>query len=329
MSSLVLTVTRECNLRCSYCPTAKDGWPSLSTSDAEAAVELFASRYGGGDIKLFGGEPLLVPDVVRAAMEAARRRPEIRRVYLSTNGLGLDSTWLDYLRSYPKGVLTISMDGHREDHDRLRRALPRAGDSYAHVVGLMPALRSVPRVVVTQTIAPSTAKRAHANFQHLRDLGFRRFNFLPGYYIPWKAEQLLHLRVSFENIAADIQKAWAEGQSLYVRNLFTYVPTTFFNTGLVVDSDRSIHPSNVGLSGALEGLLHETRIGTLDDPPSAAALAEKASEVNGLLEKALPAAVMDATRRADLELSRFCRGLYPSYLTHRAQKRELAQVSAR
>ncbi len=329
MSSLVLTVTRECNLRCSYCPTAKAGWPSLSVTDAEAAVDLFASRYGGGDIKLFGGEPLLVPDVVRAAMEAARRRPEIRRVYLSTNGLGLDTAWLDYLRAYPKGVLTISMDGHPEDHGRLRRALPQAGDSYAHVVGLMPALRSVPRVVATQTIAPSTAKRAHQNFRHLRDLGFRRFNFLPGYYIPWKEEQLLHLRASFDNIAADVRSAWSAGESLYVRNLFTYVPTTFFNSGLVVDSDRTIHPSNVGLSGALEGLLEQTRIGSLDDPPSAEALAAKGAEVNGLLERALAPGVMAATRRADLELSRFCRGLYPSYLAHRAQKRPGAQVLAR
>ena len=91
VAQLILTVTRDCNLRCSYCPTAKDGWPSLTERDADTAVSLFASRYGGGDIKLFGGEPLLVPDVVRAAMEAARDDERIRRVYLSTNGLGLDA----------------------------------------------------------------------------------------------------------------------------------------------------------------------------------------------------------------------------------------------
>ena len=168
VSSLVLTVTRECNLRCSYCPTAKDGWPSLSVQDAEGAVDLFARRYGGGDVKLFGGEPLLVPEVVRGAMEAARNRPEIRRVYLSTNGLGLDSAWLDYLSHYPKGVLTISMDGLPEDHRRLRRALPQAGDSYAHVVSLMPALRRVPRVVVTQTIAPRKSDRQRAKSSQRR-----------------------------------------------------------------------------------------------------------------------------------------------------------------
>ena len=69
--NLILTVTRACNLRCSYCPTAKDGWPSLTESDARRAVALFAERYGGGHIKMFGGEPLLVPDVVQAAMDEA------------------------------------------------------------------------------------------------------------------------------------------------------------------------------------------------------------------------------------------------------------------
>ena len=61
--SLILTVTRACNLRCSYCPTAKDGWPSLSVDQALQGLRLYAAR-GGGDLKLFGGEPLLVPEAV-------------------------------------------------------------------------------------------------------------------------------------------------------------------------------------------------------------------------------------------------------------------------
>ena len=46
-------------------------------------------------------EPLQVC-LERAAIEAASARPEIRRVYLSTNGLGLDAPWLDFLAGQPK-----------------------------------------------------------------------------------------------------------------------------------------------------------------------------------------------------------------------------------
>ena len=146
MKQLILTVTRACNLRCTYCPTAKDGWPSLSQADAVTAVRLFAREYGGGAIKLFGGEPLLRPHVVRAAMEAARDEPSIRWVYLSTNGLGLNQEWLDYLRSYPKGILTISLDGRPEDHRAERIAVNSAvPDAYDHVMSIKSLLLKTPR----------------------------------------------------------------------------------------------------------------------------------------------------------------------------------------
>ena len=203
--TLILTVTRACNLRCSYCPTAKDGWPSLTAADARQAIDLFVNRYGGGDIKLFGGEPLLVPDVVRAAMDHAAGIPAVRRVYLSTNGLGLDEDWLRYLKGYPKAILTVSMDGHPTDHRRLRRALPGVADTYDRLMALRPLLLETPRLVITQTIAPATAVRAAENFDHLLSLGFRRFNLLPGYYIPWRPAQLAALRKGFADIGATIE----------------------------------------------------------------------------------------------------------------------------
>ena len=321
-STMILTVTRACNLRCAYCPTAKDGWPSLTEADARHAVRLFVDRYGGGDIKMFGGEPLLVPEVVRAAMEAARDEPRIRRVYLSTNGLGLNTDWLDYLRGFDKGILTISMDGAPTDHRRLRRAISAdIPDAYSHVVELLPELLRTPRVVVTQTIAPATAKRGRENFRHLVNLGFKRFNLLPGYFIPWRPDQLQHLDTAFAGIADDFRAAWARGHNLYLRNLFVHAPTPFFNTGFVVDSDRTIHPSNIGLSGALGDTRVDTQVGTLDAPPTRRALAEKTAQVHDILRPALSDKVWDSTMAVDARLTHMCRSLYRDYLAHRARKR--------
>lgn len=317
---MILTVTRACDLRCAYCPTAKDGWPALTPDDAREAVALFADRFGGGDIKLFGGEPLLVPEVVRAAMEAARARPEIRRVYLSTNGLGLTEDWLDYLSGYSKGILTISMDGAPEDHRRMRRAMPGVADAYDHLMTLRPRLLTTPRLVITMTIPPATAGRAADNLRHLLSLGFFRFNLLPGYYLPWRTSQLAALSASFDAIRGIIEERWRSGRHLYLRNLFTRAPTPFFNTGLVVDADRTIHPSNVGLSGTLDHLRAETQVGTLDAPPTPEQLAEKAAQVNGLLEQALPEKVWTSTLAVDAELTRLCRSLYPALVEYRKQR---------
>jgi sulfatase maturation enzyme AslB (radical SAM superfamily) len=312
-SLLVLTVTRACNLRCSYCPTAKDGWPSLTENDARRALDLFASDFGGGAVKIFGGEPLLVPDVVRAALAHSETLPAIRTIQLSTNGLMLDDEWLALARQHPKTILQISMDGRPDDHRRHRRSLPRVGDTYDRVAELAPKLARMPRVVVTQTIPPSTAAFADENFAHLLGLGFRRFNFLPGYYIPWTDEQLAALDRSFDRMAERIETAWRAGERLYVRNLTTLAPTPFFNSGLVVDADRAIHPSNVGLSGALEELLDETRCGDLDAPPTPEALATKQREVNALLERTLTPRVWSSTLAADAALTRFCRRLMPKW----------------
>ncbi|MDG1479834.1 MAG: radical SAM protein [Myxococcota bacterium] len=317
---MILTVTRACDLRCAYCPTAKDGWPSLTPADARRAVSLFADQYGGGDLKLFGGEPLLVPEVVRAAMEAARSRPEIRRVYLSTNGLGLTPDWIAYLRGYRKGILTISMDGSPEDHRRMRRAQPGVADAYDHLMALRPQLRTLTRLVITQTIPPTTAGRAADNLRHLLSLGFFRFNLLPGYYIPWKAHQLTALAASFDAIQDLITARWRSGRHFYLRNLFTRAPTPFFNTGFVVDADRTIHPSNIGLSGTLDHLRSQTAIGTLDAPPSPAALADKAATVNGLLEANLSEKVWQSTLAVDAELTRLCRSLYPALRAYRRRR---------
>jgi sulfatase maturation enzyme AslB (radical SAM superfamily) len=321
VKQLILTVTRACNLRCSYCPTAKDGWPSLNDEDARQAVRLFSDVFGGGSIKIFGGEPLLVPTVVRAAMEEARDDDNIRWVYLSTNGLGLNEEWLDYMSNYPKGILTISMDGAPEDHSAQRRAVHSdVPDSYLHLINMRESLLATPRVVVTQTIAPATAKRASSNLEHLMDLGFWRFNFLPGYYIPWRPSQLADLDRGFEQMAQIIVDRWERMERTYVRNLFTWAPTPFFNTGLVVDSDRSIHPSNVGLSGALDHTREATMVGTLDDPPDRGRLEEGARRVNGMLEAALPPKVWSSTLAVDASLSAFCRQLYPHWAQYKRRK---------
>jgi MoaA/NifB/PqqE/SkfB family radical SAM enzyme len=313
---LILTVTRACDLRCSYCPTAKDGWPSLTPDQAVAAVDLFATR-GGGEMKLFGGEPLLVPEVCEAAIEAASQHDNITRVQLSTNGRGLTETWLQRVKDTPKMMLVVSMDGRPEDHRRFRRG----PETYDAVVELLPSLLLTPRFVVTMVIPPATARHALENFLHLRSLGIHRFNFLPGYYLPWRAEQLDALKEGFDGIADHIRGAWTAGQRLYVKNLFTRAPTPFFNTGMVVDSDGTIHPSNVGLSGKLDHLREQTMAGTLESPPSPEELRLKGEQVNGLLEATLAEGVWQSTQDVDALLTAFCEGLYPDFLANRRRRR--------
>lgn len=308
--ALILVVTRRCNLRCAYCPTVKDGLPDLTEDDVRRAIDLFVARFGGGDLKLFGGEPLLVPHLVRAAITHA---PPGVNVSLSTNGLPLDDEMFRLLEAHPEVTLTLSLDGAARDHDGLRRGVP----SHAALREKLPRLLRLPRFVVTQTIAPATAVRAAENFAALCALGVRRVNLLPGYYLPWTPRQLDALRAGFDTIGADILRRWATGEPFYLRNLFVRAPTPFFNTGFVVDVDRAIHPSNLILAGAFDTFRDQTAVGTLDDPPTRAALDAGAARTPALLRAVLAPEVLTATAAVDEALTALCNRLYPALLARR------------
>jgi hypothetical protein len=312
--ALILVVTRACDLRCAYCPTVKDGEPDLRPDDARRALALFVERFGGGDCKLFGGEPLLTPETVETVI---REAPPSVNVYLSTNGKNLSPNWISLLRAYPRTTLTVSIDGEARDHDGLRRGSP----TLAGLLGWLPELLSLPRFVVTQTIAPSTAVRAAQNFRYLLSLGIRRFNLLPGYYLPWRPEQLTALRQSFAEIADEVEARWGNNESLYLRNLFVSAPVPFYNTGFVVDSDRRIYPNNLVLAGNLDHLRAQATVGTLDNPPSNEALVAAAGNTSGLLHEALGPHIMDCTAAADAELTRLVNRLYPAYFAMRNRRR--------
>lgn len=316
--SLLLTVTRRCNLRCAYCPTVKEGLPDLSPADALRALRLFEQLYGGGDCKLFGGEPMLARDAVEAVVEAA---PPGVQVYLSTNGMFLDDRLFSMLERHPRTILTLSLDGEAATHDGLRRMDGAAGPSHAAILKALPRLLAYPRFVVTQTIAPSAAKVAAQNFRYLRSLGIRRFNLLPGYYLPWRPEQLAALAAAFAEIEAEFVQAWASGEYLYLRNLYTRAPTPFFNSGMVVDVDGSIHPSNLILAGTWEDLRGYTAVGSLDQPPRREALALAARQSGAQIRARLAPTVAESTDTVDALLTALCNRLYPAYFRFREHRK--------
>lgn len=318
--ALILVLTRRCDLRCAYCPTVKEGLPDLTAADVRRALHLFVETWGGGDAKLFGGEPLLVPHLVH---EAFRCAPPSVRLWLSTNGTHLDEAVLDAVEARPDTVLTVSLDGAPGDHDGLRRG---AASSHAAVLPWLPRLQRIPGFTVTQTIAPSTARRAAANFRYLRSLGIRRFNLLPVYYVPWQPAQLAALEESFEEIRGELVAGWSVGERLYLRNLFVRAPTPFFNTGMVVDVDRAIHASNFILTGTFDTLRDLVAVGDLDRPPTRDALDEAGRATAARLAERLPPQVLASTHAVDAALTRLCGRLYAPYLAYRSERRAQAAL---
>src|SRR5262249_2605554 len=86
--NLTIAVTAYCNLRCTGCRYGRDFMPGAQLSWPMARDLLSDAKQTGFEaVRLYGGEPLLHPDLARMVEHALRLG---LRVYVTTNGILLE-----------------------------------------------------------------------------------------------------------------------------------------------------------------------------------------------------------------------------------------------
>lgn len=190
LSTLVLEVAQDCNLRCSYCYAEAGNYgavPCLMDSDTARLAVRYLLEHSAGreDVTLifFGGEPLLNMQAVKAATEEALTLgPGMgKKIHfsLTTNGTLLNPEIVEFLHKNRIAV-AVSMDGPAHIHDRNRPDAKGRG-SYAEVVsrlGILLADTPVP-VAARVTLVPDQWRHAEAVFDHLAGLGFHEIGIAP------------------------------------------------------------------------------------------------------------------------------------------------------
>lgn len=103
---MALNVTNRCNLKCTHCYWWREKHPSQMDDDQMIAFMERQRDAGKNMALLYGGEPMLRPNIIRAATGIF----DATVVY--TNGTvahpGIDAIWM------------VSIDGTREVHDSIR-----------------------------------------------------------------------------------------------------------------------------------------------------------------------------------------------------------------
>ena len=131
MSQLILQVTQQCNLRCSYCAYSGNYENRQHSSQfmqydiAKKAMDFYFARSKdakGLDISFYGGEPLLEIDLIKKCVEYAKEKSgnKVLRFHMTTNGTLLNVDNREFLRKN-KFFLTISLDGSEKEHDKNRK----------------------------------------------------------------------------------------------------------------------------------------------------------------------------------------------------------------
>ncbi|MBS2022599.1 MAG: GTP 3',8-cyclase MoaA [Deltaproteobacteria bacterium] len=195
-TSLRISVTERCNLRCSYC-MPEEGVPLhpkaevLSFEEIERLAALFV-RLGITRIRLTGGEPLVRKDFPQLALRlGALRAQGLARLQLTTNALLLEDQ-LPLLREAGFDGVNISLDTLRPERFR---AITRR-DGCAETIA---AIRAAARVF--QTVKVNAVALQGTNQDELCDLArlvagelgleMRYIEYMPFDGNHWSDSQLL------------------------------------------------------------------------------------------------------------------------------------------
>lgn len=195
LQTLVMNLTNQCNLSCQYCyefgadkvatPEGKPKFMDLET--AKASVGFLLEQSGGRrsvHITFFGGETLmnfpLLKSVVSYANEKAAARGLSIDFSLTTNATLLTPAIIEFLSENRIGV-TVSMDGPKEMHDKLR-VFSNGRGSYDIIEPRVRALiqNHRTRPITARVTLTSGVTDVVRIYRHLKDdLGFHEIGFAP------------------------------------------------------------------------------------------------------------------------------------------------------
>ena len=112
---LRVSVTKRCNLNCSYCGAKNEAGEELTPAQLEKIVRAFAA-CGITKVRLTGGEPLVRQDITEIAQRIANING-IKKIALTTNGIFLKK----YAQELKKaGVTAINISLDTTDKEQFR-----------------------------------------------------------------------------------------------------------------------------------------------------------------------------------------------------------------
>ena len=132
IEQLILQVTQQCNLRCEYCAYSgiyrnnrTHANERMSLYNAKRAIDMYIERsveLPEVNISFYGGEPLLEFRMIKQCVDYANNLVEGRKIrfHMTTNGTLLTDDVIKYLVKNDF-VLSISLDGSKEEHDINRK----------------------------------------------------------------------------------------------------------------------------------------------------------------------------------------------------------------
>lgn len=217
---LKIAVTSDCVLRCSHCRIDKELRLTIPATQARSAVDIMMTSPGRMKrLELYGGEPLLKPDLLRAITSWARRRASAlgKRLCVSvaSNGLLLNRENLSWMRD--EGVnLSVSFSGSASSHDLCRRDGRGRGSATGALKGARLAMKVLgpENVVALNCVHPDSAGRLARDVRSIHREGFEYVNVECVHGCGWPAAAVSRFRSGMEEACGYAAGLAARGRFL-------------------------------------------------------------------------------------------------------------------
>lgn len=194
VQTLMLYVTEDCNLRCTYCFVKKSP-RTMSLETARKSVDFYLNRNISGNVRhlgltFFGGEPFLALDVIEEIVAYSRKRRKTSRKtvhFSATTNATIATPRVEKIVRDTDMKLLVSVDGGEEAMKS--RPFAEGGSPYRAVERNFERLRSwSPSVVARMTYHPE-ALDLKRNVQRVLEMGAPAVALCPVTESDWKGHE--------------------------------------------------------------------------------------------------------------------------------------------
>jgi uncharacterized protein len=168
---LVLWLTTQCNLHCTYCYRPPEPLPRMPREVVCAALELAAASGVSFHVQLAGGEPTLEPELIEFIGSLIRRKGWPATIAIQTNATRIDPPLITTCLRY-RIEMGVSLDGPPEVQQKTRGMARETYQSLALLAASEVPTR-VTAVLCSKTLASAPALvLCLASFPNVRGFGF-------------------------------------------------------------------------------------------------------------------------------------------------------------
>ena len=173
---LFLHLTRDCNLRCTYCYAGEKTRAEMSLEVGRKAIDLFLPRAWHMSLQFFGGEPLLRLETMQALHAHTEAQKKVHNTHLSyavvTNGTLFTPEVAEFCTQGEVDI-SLSLDGDKVSQDSARLLTSGKG-SFDQLDANVDRMFDTGRLVhVVSVIHAGNVGRYAASLAWLLERGFR------------------------------------------------------------------------------------------------------------------------------------------------------------